>query len=90
MWNMKKILLIILIFSISSFAQQDNTRKVYKILGISVEGNVLSDANTILFNSGLKVGQDIEIPGEQTVNAIKNLWNLGIFNDIQILSSKLS
>lgn len=89
MWNMKKILLIILIFSISSFAQQDNTRKVYKILGISVEGNVLSDANTILFNSGLKVGQDIEIPGEQTVNAIKNLWNLGIFNDIQILSDKI-
>jgi outer membrane protein insertion porin family len=51
----------------------------YKILGISVEGNKTADPSTIIANSGLKVGDEIEIPGDATINAIKRLWSLGLF-----------
>ena len=77
---------IILIFYSVGFSQTPSA--TYKILGISVEGNKTADANTIIANSGLKVGDEIQIPGEQTLNAIKNLWNLNIFSDVQILQDK--
>jgi outer membrane protein insertion porin family len=64
------------------FAQQTAT---YKILGISVEGNKSADPATIILNSGLKIGDEIQIPGDQTLNAIRQLWALNIFEDIQIL-----
>jgi len=72
-----------LLLSISSFPQ--GTQKSYKILGISVEGNKSTDATTIIANSGLKVGSEIQVPGDQTLNAIRQLWTLNIFSDIQIL-----
>ncbi|MBK7104025.1 MAG: outer membrane protein assembly factor BamA [Ignavibacteriae bacterium] len=58
------------------------------MLGIAVEGNKTADANTIIANSGLKEGGEIEIPGDATNNAIKRLWGLGIFEDVQVLIDK--
>jgi outer membrane protein insertion porin family len=80
------LLLIILFSSISLYSQEQKT--VYKILGISVIGNKSSDANTIIASTGLKVGNEIQVPGDKTINAIKNLWALNIFSDIQILIDK--
>ncbi|MDX1372565.1 MAG: POTRA domain-containing protein, partial [Nitrososphaeraceae archaeon] len=65
----------------SAQTQQQN----YKILGISVEGNKSADASTIIANSGLKVGNEIQVPGDQTINAIRQLWALNIFSDVQVL-----
>ncbi|MDZ7624996.1 MAG: POTRA domain-containing protein [Ignavibacteriaceae bacterium] len=70
------------LFSVTSFPQ--GTQKSYKILGISVEGNKSADAATIIANSGLKVGSEIQVPGDQTLSAIKQLWTLNIFSDVQI------
>ena len=50
-----------------------------------MEGNKSTDATTIIANSGLKVGSEIQVPGDQTLNAIRQLWTLNIFSDIQIL-----
>ncbi|MCP5062795.1 MAG: outer membrane protein assembly factor BamA [Ignavibacteriae bacterium] len=58
------------------------------MLGISVEGNKTADANTIIANSSLREGGELEIPGDATNNAIKRLWALGIFEDVQILIDK--
>jgi outer membrane protein insertion porin family len=69
--------------TVSSFPQ--GTQKSYKILGISVEGNKSTDAATIIANSGLKVGSEIQVPGDQTLNAIRQLWTLNIFSDVQII-----
>ncbi|MCW8816782.1 MAG: outer membrane protein assembly factor BamA [Ignavibacteriaceae bacterium] len=77
------VLLLAFFLSVSTFPQ--GTQKSYKILGISVEGNKSADAATIIANSGLKVGGEIQVPGDQTLNAIKQLWALNIFSDIQIL-----
>lgn len=57
-------------------------------MGISVEGNTTADANTIIANSGLREGKEIEIPGDATNTAIKQLWKLGIFEDVQIIIDK--
>ena len=59
--------------------------EVYKILGISVEGQRSSDPAAIIANTGLKVGDEISIPGEQTRTAIERLYGLRLFDDIQIL-----
>ena len=67
-----KFSLIVILFS--SFVVYPQTQKVsYKILGISVTGNKTADAQTIIANTGLKVGDEIDIPGDQTNNAIKRL-----------------
>lgn len=76
----------ILVLNSPAFSQIN--RANYKILGISVEGNKTADANTIIANSGLKVGSELEIPGDATNTAIKRLWGLGIFDDIEIIIDK--
>jgi outer membrane protein insertion porin family len=85
-----KKLLILFLFSVilSSLTLSQTTRANYKVLGISVEGNKSADASTIIANSGLKVNDEIQIPGDQTLNAIKQLWALNIFSDIQIIIDK--
>ncbi len=83
----KLLFFTLILFSINfTFAQPQTT--TYKILGISVEGNKTADPSIIILNSGLKVGDEIQVPGDQTLNAIRQLWNLNIFSDIQILIDK--
>ncbi len=67
-----------------SHAQQPIQQKQYKILGISVSGNKLAEPAAIIGNSGLKVGDEITVPGEQTRNAILRLWGLRIFANVDI------
>jgi len=83
-----KIYLIPLILIFSSLSLSQTVTKSYKILGISVVGNKSADAAIIIANSGLKIGDEIQIPGDKTLNAIKQLWSLNIFSDIQIINDK--
>ncbi len=59
-------------------------QEIYKILGISVEGNSLADPSAIIANTGLKVGDEFVLPGDQIGSAIRKLWSLKIFDDVQI------
>ena len=79
------IILFILVSATAIFSQQ---RTTYKILGLAVDGNKSSDANTIIVSTGLKIGDEIQVPGDKTINAIKNLWALNIFSDVQIVIDK--
>ena len=81
-----KFIVFIFVLSTISFCQTNTTQ--YKILGISVEGNKSADVNTIISSSGLKVGDEIKIGGDQTLNAIKQLYALDIFSDIEIIKDK--
>ncbi|MCS7229812.1 MAG: outer membrane protein assembly factor BamA [Candidatus Kryptonium sp.] len=82
-------ILMFVFFTFSSFSQQ---QEVYKILGISVEGNTVAQPSAIILNSGLKVGDEIVftrigdmlIPGDKVRNAIKQLWALKIFKKVSI------
>lgn len=84
---MKKYILtfLVLCLSVNGSAQESTPKQnQYKILGISVSGNVLAEPAAIIGNSGLKVGDELTVPGEQTRNAIQRLWNLRIFSNIEI------
>lgn len=75
-------------FFILQASSQRQNLEVYKILGISVEGNTPgsgTEASAIIANSGLKVGDEITIPGDQARQAINKLYALRIFSDVQIL-----
>ncbi|HEX9006082.1 MAG TPA: outer membrane protein assembly factor BamA [Bacteroidota bacterium] len=68
----------------ASAQQRSQPQEVLKILGISIEGNTLADPAAIIANSGLKIGDQITVPGDQISQAIKKLWSLKIFDDVQI------
>ncbi|MCA9742027.1 MAG: outer membrane protein assembly factor BamA [Deferribacteres bacterium] len=61
---------------------QGSARKA-KIMAIKVEGNESVDGNLIKLQSGLAEGA--VITGDDIQNAIKTLWELRIFSDVQIL-----
>ena len=76
---MKKLFFIILSLTLGT-AQGIPTD--ITLINVNVEGNVVTSKNTILFTAGLREGQTIsqvEFP-----RAIKRLWQLGLFQDIQI------
>ena len=92
---MKKLLFLlnfILFTSLSiTFAQGDvepNKIVEKEIGGIRVSGAKFSDENAIISVSGLRVGNKIHFPGTEISKAIKSLWNLKLFSDIQIIQEK--
>ncbi len=87
--TIKQICIAILCVSSVVLAQKNFQPKQYKILGISVAGNKLSEPAAIIGNSGLKIGDEISVPGEQTRNAILRLWNLRIFSNVDISAENL-
>ncbi len=59
-----------------------------EIGGIEVKGVFFSDPNAIKSVAGLQVGQIIKIPGTDITRAMKNLWKLRLFDDVQITQDK--
>lgn len=59
-----------------------------EIGGVEVIGVFFSDPNAIKSVAGLKVGQVIKIPGPDITKAMRNLWKLRLFDDVQILQDK--
>ena len=78
---MRKFAWIFLVLLTISAYTQAQVQKI-KINTIAIEGNKTADASMIRLNSGLVAGR--EITGEDLQKAVKNLWALNIFSDIQI------
>jgi len=78
------LIIYFVVFSAESLSQNFQQPERYRILGISVEGNVTADASAIIANSGLRVGDEVNIPGDRTAQAIRQLHALRIFSDIRI------
>jgi len=78
------LLLLGCLLAFSALHSQQRS-EVYKILGISVDGQHSSDPAAIIANTGLKIGDEISVPGDQTQAAIERLYGLRLFEDIQIL-----
>ncbi|NQS97879.1 MAG: outer membrane protein assembly factor BamA [candidate division Zixibacteria bacterium] len=55
----------------------------FVLLGLTIEGNITADQGLIKANSGLMVGR--QVSGEDIQAAIKQLWKLELFSDIEIL-----
>jgi outer membrane protein insertion porin family len=89
-----KFLVISVLFLVFSFINsndiyaQDEGPVTYKIVSINVKGNKLYDAKTIVNYSGLHENQEISVPSDETRDAIKKLWNLGLFSNIELYVEK--
>ena len=66
-----------------------NRPKEYTIGGIDISGVKFLDQNVLRMISGLRVGDNITIPGEKISAAIKNLWKQGLFADISITATSI-
>ena len=61
----------------------------YKIAAIATEGIDNYEDYVLISISGLAVGQDIRIPGDDITEALKRFWRHGLFSDVQILADKI-
>ena len=60
-----------------------------EIGGIEVAGNLATDSRAIISLSGLRVGDPIEVPGAATSRAIRSLWKLQLFSNVEISLTKV-
>jgi len=65
------------------------TQKRYEIADIVVTGMDESNHKSLLSLSGLSVGSRVGVPGPDITDAIKRLWNTGLFANVQILAQKI-
>jgi outer membrane protein insertion porin family len=56
----------------------------YTVAGITVSGVRFLEPNALIGISGLRIGQKVEIPGEQITAAVRKLWEQGLFSDVKI------
>ena len=56
--------------------------KSYELGGISVKGLQKFEEQTVKVYSGLKVGQQIKLPGDKLTSAIKKLYGTKQFSDV--------
>jgi outer membrane protein insertion porin family len=71
-------------FSLDGIAQDIQQPERYRILNVSVRGAVTADETAVIANSGLRVGDEIAIPGDRTAQAVRQLHALRLFSDIRI------
>ena len=63
--------------------------KTYEVAEIEVIGEKYLDEIALKSLSGIKVGDNISIPGEAISGAINKLWKQGIIGDIKIVINKI-
>ena len=56
----------------------------YRIAGLTVMGAEYTDVQAIKLFTGLKVGEEIRIPGDRIARAIHNLWDQRLFDDVSV------
>ncbi|BBE19925.1 outer membrane protein assembly factor YaeT precursor [Aquipluma nitroreducens] len=95
-----KLFIVLLLISVKVFSQEaesDSTNfsiyysspKEYVISGLDVRGIRYLDTQVLLQISGLAIGDKITVPGDAVTNAIKKLWNHGLFSDVKITADKI-
>lgn len=62
----------------------DNPPRLYEIVEISASGSRFYTETFILATSNLTSGANIRIPGEEIPEAIRRLYNTGLFSDVKI------
>ena len=64
-------------------------RQSYTIADIKVSGADSYEDFVLIGFSGLAVGDEIEVPGEQITKAVKRFWKQGLFSDVKIKANKI-
>ena len=93
MLKSKLLAFVFIAASLAATAQENNfsyeSPKKYLVKEISVSGLKFLDSGVLISVSGIAVGDSILIPGDAITNALKKLWNQGLFSDVKISASKI-
>ena len=83
--------LFTILYSSSLFAQDTKLEsgKEYILAKIDVTGKISYNEQTVTTFAGLEKGQQIIVPGQDISNAIKKLWKLGLFSDVNFYVNKI-
>ncbi len=73
------------ITDITSFKKENS----YELGGITVIGLQKFEEETVIVFTGLKVGQNIKLPGDKLTSAIKKLYETKQFSNVEVYISKL-
>ncbi|MCJ7821097.1 MAG: outer membrane protein assembly factor BamA [Bacteroidales bacterium] len=60
----------------------------FTIAGITISGIKYLEPSALIGISGLRIGQKVDIPGEQITSSVKKLWDQGLFSDVKITITK--
>jgi outer membrane protein insertion porin family len=63
--------------------------KDYEIGGITVSGIQYLDPQVLIMLSGLSVGQTVKVPGDKITEAIRKLWDQGLFENVNITATSI-
>lgn len=61
-----------------------DTKNMYTIGGLAVDGIQGYDEEILLGYSGLNIGQRISVPGDEISGAMKRYWEQGLFSNVRI------
>ena len=61
----------------------------YVLDGITISGVRYLDTNALIGLSGLRIGEEISVPGDKITTAVMKLWDQGLFSDIRVTISKI-
>jgi len=85
--NKIKISVLFILFILNIYAQstpKSDDYKIYQIEQIKINGLKQFNAETVKAFIGFDKGDVIEVPGEQTAEIIKKLWDLSYFSDVNL------
>lgn len=66
----------------------NNQPRLYEILDITASGSRFYPETFIIATSNLSVGANIRIPGDAIPDAVRRLYNTGLFSDVKIYKTK--
>jgi outer membrane protein insertion porin family len=85
--------LVLLLLGTFSAAAQENqgpeASRQYILAEVNVTGKVSYNEQTVVTFTGLEKGQLINVPGEEISTAIRKLWKLGLFSDINFYVNRI-
>ncbi|MDX1283708.1 MAG: POTRA domain-containing protein, partial [Draconibacterium sp.] len=73
----------------TNFSIYYSSAKKYTIADVQITGIKYLDKTVLIQLSGLSVGDEIMVPGDEITNAIKKLWQQGLFSDVEINATKI-
>ena len=80
--------------SLSQYAQEKQdiidfmSPEDFVVGGVTVTGVRFLDINALIGISGLRLGQEITLPGDAVTTAVQKLWLQGLFSDVRISIAK--
>jgi outer membrane protein insertion porin family len=73
----------------TNFSINYDNPKAYTLAGLEVTGIRYLDTEVLKNLSGLNVGEEITVPGDQITTALRKYWRQGLFSDVRISASKI-